>query len=93
MERKLIGKVTIEEKEQIYEIYLRRSGLTDLVKILSVDQEDLYEKVIKDLGETNARFQYWWDTMAEKYKWVSVENSRWKIDFNTCEIFLITQSS
>ena len=65
--KKLVGKVTIEEKNEIQSLFERRNGLTELAKILSADNAELYEKLVKDMGETGTKFQQWWDGMAQKY--------------------------
>lgn len=89
MSRKIIGKVTVAEKNAIQMLFERRNGLNELAKIVTADNDDLYEKLIKDLGETNTKFQQWWDTMSVKYHWESREDGNWEIDFNTNEIYLI----
>ncbi|MDE7165961.1 MAG: CXXX repeat peptide modification system protein [Bacteroidaceae bacterium] len=91
MNKKVIGHVTEEEKDAIQKLHERRNGLNELAKILSADNADLYERLVKDLGETGAKFQGWWDRMAEKYQWESSENGNWEIDFATCEIYLVTR--
>ena len=88
--KKLVGQVTPDEKNEIQTLFERRNGLNELAKILTADNSDLYEKLVKDLGETGSRFQNWWDTMAQKYKWESAQNGHWNINFETCEIFLVT---
>ena len=90
--KKLVGKVTLEEKSEIQSLFERRNGLTELAKILSVDNAELYEKLVKDMGETGIKFQQWWDSMAQKYNWESCEGGNWEINFETCEIFLICQT-
>jgi len=87
--KKLVGQVTPEERNEIQRLFERRNGLNELAKILTADNEDLYEKMVKDLGETSTQFQNWWDRMAQSYKWESTENGRWEINFDTCEIFLV----
>ena len=89
--RKLVGQVTPEERTEIRTLFERRNGLNELAKILTADNEELYEKLVKDMGETGTKFQGWWDRMAEKYQWESPENGNWEINFDTCEIFLVTQ--
>lgn len=89
--KKLVGQVTVEEKNEIQMLFERRNGLNELAKILTADNAELYEKLVKDLGETGGKFQNWWDRMAEKYQWQSAENGNWEINFDTCEIFLVTQ--
>lgn len=91
MERKLVGQVTVEEKNEIQALFERRNGLNELSQILTVENEALYEKLVKDLGETGAKFQNWWNRMGEKYNWESVEGGNWEIDFNTCNIYLVTE--
>lgn len=86
--KKLVGQVTPEEKNEIQQLFERRNGLNELAKILTADNNELYEKLVKDMGETGSKFQGWWDRMSAKYKWESTENGNWEINFETNEIFL-----
>ncbi len=88
MTRKLVGQVTPEEKNEIQALFERRNGLNELAKVLTADNAELYEKLVKDMGETGTKFQNWWDNMAKKYQWESSPNGNWEINFDTCEIFL-----
>lgn len=90
MEKK-VGKVTEEERNEIQTLFERRNGLQELAKIIKADDAELYEKLVKDLGETGTKFQIWWNSMGKKYNWESAPNGNWSINFETCEIFLITQ--
>ncbi|MEE1222144.1 MAG: CXXX repeat peptide modification system protein [Bacteroidaceae bacterium] len=90
MVKKVVGQVTEEEKNEIQQLFERRNGLNELAKILTVDNAELYEKLVKDLGETGTKFQGWWDRMAEKYQWESAADGNWEINFETCEISLVT---
>ncbi len=89
--KKLVGKVTPEEKNEIQTLFERRNGLNELAKILTADNTELYEKLVKDMGETGTKFQGWWDRMAEKYHWESTPDGNWEINFDTCEIYLVTK--
>lgn len=91
MTNKLVGQVTPEERNEIQTLFERRNGLNELSKILTVENEALYEKLVKDLGETGTKFQNWWNRMDEKYNWESVEGGNWEIDFDTCNIYLVTE--
>ena len=64
--KKVVGKVTEEEKNEIQALFERRNGLNELAKIVSVDNDALYEKLVKDLGETGAKFQDWWNRMENQ---------------------------
>lgn len=89
MTKKRIGQVSPEECTVIQTLFERRNGLNELAKILTTDNAELFEKLVKDLGETSTKFQDWWDKMAVKYQWESVEGGHWEINFETCEIFLV----
>ena len=86
--RKLVGQVTPEERNEIQMLFERRNGLNELAKILTSDNTELYEKLVKDMGETSTKFQNWWNRMSQKYLWEGTENGNWEINFDTCEIFL-----
>ena len=87
--RKLVGQVTPEERTEIQSLFERRNGLNELAKILTSENVGLYEKLVKDMGETGTKFQQWWDRMVQKYQWESSQNGNWEINFETCEIFLV----
>ena len=89
--KKIVGKVTEAEKNEIQALFERRNGLNELAKILKADDDELYERLVKDLGETGSRFQSWWDRMSMKYQWESSPEGHWAIDFDTCEITLVNE--
>lgn len=89
--KKSVGSVAPEEKNEILSLFERRNGLTELAKVLTADNTELYEKLVKDMGETGTKFQDWWNRMAEKYQWEGTENGHWEINFDTCEILLVTE--
>ena len=91
MNKKVVGQVTEDEKNEIQTLFERRNGLNELAKILTPDNADLYERLVKDLGETTTKFQKWWDDMSTKYQWEGVENGNWEIDFQTSEIYLVSK--
>lgn len=88
--RKQIGQVTGSERDEIQSLFERKNGLNELAKILTADNSELYERLVKDLSETSSKFQNWWDNTSKKYQWESTENGNWEIDFNDCSIYLVT---
>lgn len=88
---KLVGQVTEEEKKEIQSLFERKNGLSELSKILTADNDSLYEKLIKDMGETGTRFQQWWDRMSTKYEWERDPQGNWEIDFDTNDIYLVSK--
>lgn len=91
MVKKKVGQVTVEEKNEIQALFERRNGLNELAKIVTADNDELYEKLVKDLGETGVKFQSWWNRMGDKYNWESADGGNWEINFDTCEIYLVLQ--
>lgn len=89
MNTKIVGHVTDEEKKEIQRLFERRNGLNELAKILTPDNVGLYDRLVKDMGETSTKFQQWWDSMAQKYQWEGSENGSWEINFQTNEIILV----
>lgn len=88
--RKEVGQVTEEEKLQVKQLFERRNGLSELAKVITADNDELYEKLVKDMGETTTKFQQWWDDMSQKYQWESRPNGHWEIDFDSNVITLVT---
>ncbi len=93
MVKRLVGQVTPDERDEIQTLFERRNALNELAKILTAENAELYEKLVKDMGETGGRFQAWWDRMAQKYQWESSEDGSWEINFETCEISLVTKDA
>lgn len=75
--KKVVGQVSELEKREIQILFERRNGLNELAKILTADNTELYERLIKDLGETSIKFQKWWNQMSEKYQWESIDGGNW----------------
>lgn len=89
MDNNIVGRITQEECREIRHIYERRNGLDELARTLSATDDQLYERVVSDMGATATRFQEWWNRMAEKYQWESREGYNWVVDFDTCDIKLM----
>lgn len=47
-----VGQVTTTERDEIQLLFERRNGLNELAKILTPDNDELYNRLVKDLGET-----------------------------------------
>jgi CXXX repeat modification system protein len=89
-----VGMVTQEEKNKVQELHERILGLEELLISFSSQsntqeaKNELYEKVVKDIGTTKIKLQAWWDEMYEKYDWRMAKGGNWHINFLTNEIFL-----
>lgn len=86
--KKITGKVTEQEKSEILTLFERQNGLKELAQIVTADNDLLYNKLVKDMGETSMSLQKWWDSMYMKYQWEGDENASWEINFETNEIYL-----
>lgn len=87
--KKEVGRVTEQERNEIQSLFERRNGLNELANILTPDNEELYNRLVEDMGKTSTKFQQWWNDTSQKYNWESSDNGRWEIDFQTCQIFLV----
>jgi CXXX repeat modification system protein len=91
---KSVGRVTPEERDEIRDLFLRKSALTELFLSLSkldagsLQSSPLYDKIIRDMGDVTVKFQSWWENKAKQYGWEGRSGGNWNIDFDTCEIFL-----
>lgn len=94
--KKMVGKVTEEERDEIQTLFERKNGLKELTRsLVNMDKKELensalYEKLVSDMGSVSTRFQKWWDEKSEKYKWESARGGHWEIDFDTGDIYLVT---
>jgi len=89
--KKLLGKVTEKERDEIKALFERKNGLSELFKVVTDDNNVLYERIVKDMGETTTKAKQWWDTKSKQYNWENIKGYSWEIDFNTCDIFLVKQ--
>ena len=87
--KKYVGKVTFAERDEIQQLFERRNGLDELAMIVDREDDELYESLVSDTRDTDARFHEWWRRMSAAYKWESVSEGHWEIDFETCGIFLV----
>lgn len=94
MIKKMIGKVTEEEKNELLALFERKLGIEELTATLDSDllsndaKENLQNKMVSELGKAVLNLQSWWDNMYDKYKWEKTDESRWNIDFQTCDIYI-----
>ena len=85
--KKIVGKVSPEERDEIKQLFERKNGLAELARIIGSD-DSLYERLVNDMSKTVSAFQKWWDNVSEKYGWESSPKGHWSIDFDTCEVYL-----
>lgn len=96
-ERRKIGSVTPQERDEVKALFERKNGLSELFRALAgSDSEQLttstiYDRLVKDMGEAATTFQGWWDEKSLKYGWETIKGYRWEIDFTTCDIYLRKQ--
>jgi len=83
-----VGIVSLPERDEIKGLFERKNALIELIRIIDVSNQPLYEKIIRDFGETSTRFQNWWDEKSAYYNWKKLDNANWEINFETCEIYL-----
>jgi CXXX repeat modification system protein len=90
--RKRVGQVSPQERDEMKATFERKNALVELFKTLADSdhvKSDLYEKLVVDLGKTTTRHSEWWAAMSKKYQWESTPDGRWEIDFDDCSIYLV----
>lgn len=87
--KKIIFRVSAKDRDEILALYERQNGLNELAKILTADNSELYERLVKDLSETSTKSQQWWQNMSTTHNWESHPDGHWEIDFNDGSIYLV----
>lgn len=88
-----VGIITENERNEIRELYFRNVALHELILTLTkstlVNKEDneLYQKIISDCAITTSKYDAWWREKEMKYQWKSENNCKYRVDFETCEVF------
>ena len=94
MEQKILVTVKEEEKQEIQDLFERLNALKSLAMTLADNNLEfekhslLYEKLIKDLQESNRKYEQWWSNIANKYTLDVELLKRATIDFSSNEIFI-----
>ncbi len=86
--KKLLGCVSLEERDEIKSLFERKNGLIDLSKSLNDNSMHLYDKIVSDIGLVSTQFNDWWTEKSNKYNWENILGYQWEINFRTCEVFL-----
>lgn len=93
MSKELVGKVSVEEKNEIMQISERLLGINELMATLysglttESESERLLEKLIEEAGKAKRREIHWWNSMKDKYNWSKEGGETWYLDYETCEVF------
>lgn len=87
---KKVGVVSNEEAKTIYTLFMRKKALDELTLISSSFSNDLKRKLETDILETSQKFDMWWQEIEHKYSLESQPDCQWEIDFETHEIYLIS---
>lgn len=91
MENKVVGKISVIEKDELLKHFQRKNALLELSKSLNLespDKKELYEKIVSDLGDANFNIEQWWKVKGQEYAWEARQGGQWMIDFNSCEIIV-----
>lgn len=95
--RRKVGAVTPAERDEIKALFERKNALSELFRSLvgmpdeELAQSAIYERLVRDMGETATKFQAWWDEKSVKYDWENISGCSWEIDFASGDIYLRRQ--
>jgi len=80
---KVIWTLTEDETKEIEDLYEKKAALENLIKIVDVDNERLYQRMIDDYTQTMTVFNAWWRDTSRQHGW---EGENWSVDFVTGDI-------
>ena len=91
--KKLVGKVTEEEKLEIKSLYFKKKSLEELFSILltsslEIKNQEVYDKMMTDYTSVTEKFEDWWKVKSVMHSWENVPGGNWEINFETNEIFV-----
>jgi len=93
--KKLVGKVTEEEKTEIKNLFFKKKSLEELFSILltsslEVKNQEVYDRMMADYTSTTQKFEDWWKIKSILHNWENITGGNWEINFETNEIFVNT---
>jgi CXXX repeat modification system protein len=93
-QRKVVGHVTAEERDELRELELRKTGLAELFLALAcldsaaLEASPSYDRLVRDMGQVTNELRGWWDAKAELYGWERQLGGGWTLDLETCEVLV-----
>ncbi len=83
MENKVVWNLTNEECDEIQDLFEKKNAYENLIKIIDVNNNIMYEKLILDYSRILSDFNNWWNYYSQKYKW---EGQNWIVDFENKQV-------
>ena len=92
MKHEVVDTLTEAERDEIQRLHYRKMTLQTLFRSLSEEKQplnqELYEKMMEDMIETQAKYDAWFREKAQQRNWTSVDGKHWAIDFQTGDVSL-----
>ena len=96
VEKKLVGRVTPEQRDEIRALFERWDSQKRRFQFffpkenrdLSREIQDIYDDMVISMEYMLLAIAQWWDDRGAEYQWEGRESGRWEINFDTCEVFL-----
>jgi CXXX repeat modification system protein len=91
--KKLLGKISEEEKVEIKNLFFRKKSLEELFQVLltselDVKNKEVYDRMMEDYTSVSQKFSDWWKIKSALHNWESVEGGNWDIDFDKNDVYL-----
>ena len=80
---KSVGQVSEKEKNEVKDLFEKKVALENLIKIVDVSNDTLYQKLMTDYKDVITLFNDWWDKTLQKQ---GLQNKIISIDFNTNQL-------
>ena len=90
---KILTKLKKEESDEIENYSERMNSLKALALAFETDEVfskkcDMYERLIKDISDTNQNIRLWWTRMIQKYELGKYSQDKLYVDFVSGQIEL-----
>lgn len=90
---KILTKLKKEEIDEIENYSERMNSLKALALAFETDEVfskkcDMYERLIKDISDTNQNIRLWWTRMIQKYEFGKYSQDKLYVDFVSGQIEL-----
>ena len=80
---KVVWELADDECNEIQNLFEKKISLENLIKIIDLNNKELYDKVIKDYGKALREFQAWWDINSKEHNW---EGANWYVNFQKKQV-------
>ena len=90
----MMTQLTTNEKVEFLDLYTRKLGLYELIRLINIAQnEELYNRILMDIGETTRKYDSQWQLIKKKYNYLTYPDKDLNIDYDNGTVSVIQNPS